>query len=150
MDNGFSIEELTEQVGIPVRTLRYYIAEGLLPGPGSRGKGARYGREHLSRLRAIRRLVEQHVPLAEIRERLAGLGQNEVERLAAGADQPTARAWLESLLHAGVPPPPPPPASPAAETWRRRQLRPGVELMVRSDVEGRYAARIRQIERLFE
>ena len=52
------IEELADLVGVPVRTVRYYIAEGLLPGPGTRGKGTVYGEEHLLRLRLIRLLAD--------------------------------------------------------------------------------------------
>ena len=60
---SFTAEELTERAGVPLRTLRYYISEGLISGPGTRGKGARYTAEHLWRLRAIRRLASDHVPL---------------------------------------------------------------------------------------
>src|SRR5690242_10862011 len=55
-EQTYTIEELAEQVGTPVRTIRFYIAEGLLSGPGTRGKAASYSGEHLLRLRLIRRL----------------------------------------------------------------------------------------------
>lgn len=81
MDSGLGIEELADRTGVSVRTVRYYISQGLLPGPGTRGKGTVYGDEHLARLRLIRRLSEQHVPLAEQRERLAALSLSEIEAL---------------------------------------------------------------------
>lgn len=84
---GLSIEDLAEATEVPIRTIRYYIAEGLLPGPGSRGKLAAYGEEHLARLRLIRRLVERRVPLAELRERLAPLTLDEVRLLLREEDE---------------------------------------------------------------
>jgi DNA-binding transcriptional MerR regulator len=78
-----SIEDLAERAGVPVRTVRYYIGQGLLAGPGTRGRAAVYGDEHLERLRLIRRLAEQHVPLAEQRRRLEGLSLVEVRELLA-------------------------------------------------------------------
>ena len=61
---SLTIDELSEQTPTPLRTVRYYIAENLLPGSGSRGKCARYTEAHLLRLRLIRRLTERRAPLA--------------------------------------------------------------------------------------
>ncbi len=109
-EQRFSIEELAEQVGLSVRTIRYYIAEGLLPGPGARGKAAMYGEEHLLRLRLIRRLSEQHMPLAEMqiflsRLSLAGMRSLLLEEEALRArkgeqsDQDTAaKEYIAGLL----------------------------------------------------
>jgi len=83
----FTIEELAQRVGVPLRTIRYYITEGLLPGPGGRGKAAFYSEEHLLRLRLIRRLVEQRVPLSQIRERLSRLSAEDVRTLVIEQDQ---------------------------------------------------------------
>ncbi len=88
--SGLTIDELAEQAGVPIRTVRYYIAEGLLPGPGTRGKGALYSGEQLSRLLLIRRLTERHMPLAEIREVLAGLGPGEARALLQQEDRRAA------------------------------------------------------------
>ncbi|KAF0845071.1 MerR family transcriptional regulator [Nocardia caishijiensis] len=53
------ISELSERSGIAVATIKYYLREGLLP-PGERTgpNQARYGDEHLRRLRLIRALIE--------------------------------------------------------------------------------------------
>lgn len=83
----FTIEELAERVDIPVRTIRYYISEGLLPGPEGRGKATSYGEEHLQRLHLIRLLVNQHRPLAEIHRLLNQLSLDEVRTLLAEEDQ---------------------------------------------------------------
>jgi DNA-binding transcriptional MerR regulator len=85
--DGLTIEELAATVGVSVRTVRFYIAEGLIPGPGQRGKGSFYGAEHLSKLRLVRRLSEQRLPLAEIRDRLAGLSLAEVGALLEEEDR---------------------------------------------------------------
>lgn len=76
-----SIDELAEQVGVSIRTIRYYISEGLLPGPESRGKSAQYGMEHLVRLRLIRQLVDERLPLRDIRVLLASLDVAGQEKL---------------------------------------------------------------------
>lgn len=80
-EQRFSIEELAEQVDLPVRTIRYYIAEGLVPGPGARGKAAAYGEEHLLRLRLVKRLSRQHIPLSEMQQFLSHLSTAEIRSL---------------------------------------------------------------------
>jgi len=80
-ENHYSIEELAELVNLPVRTIRYYISEGLVAGPGARGKAAVYGQDHLLRLRLIRLLSRQHVPLGEMRNQLTPLSINEIRAL---------------------------------------------------------------------
>lgn len=82
-----TIEELAEQVDIPVRTIRYYITEGLLPGPEGRGKATTYGEDHLQRLRLIRLLSNQRRPLAEIYHLLNQLSLAEVRTLLAEEEQ---------------------------------------------------------------
>lgn len=81
--NQLSLDELAAAGETTPRTVRYYIAEGLLPGPGARGKAARYGPEHLDRLRLIRRLAERHVPLAEQRQLIGGLPDDTARALLA-------------------------------------------------------------------
>src|SRR5438132_3850871 len=76
-----TVEELADRAGVSVRTVRYYISQGLLAGPAARGRNASYTDEHLARLQLIRMLVEQHVPLAEQRQQLAGLSYQQVRAL---------------------------------------------------------------------
>jgi DNA-binding transcriptional MerR regulator len=106
---ALSIEELAERAGVSVRTVRYYISQGLLPGPGSRGKHASYHEDHLARLRLIRRLAERHVPLAEQRERLEQLPAEDLRRLLEEEDRhaevleqarsgPSPRDYVSRLL----------------------------------------------------
>jgi DNA-binding transcriptional MerR regulator len=70
-----------------VRMIRYYTARGLLPRPGSRGRALVYGRRHLLQLVAIKRLQGQGLGLDEIEERLLGISDSDLERLAAVADE---------------------------------------------------------------
>jgi DNA-binding transcriptional MerR regulator len=69
----YSLDELSSEADVTPRTIRYYIAEGLLPPPDSAGRHARYTQEHLDRLRLIARMKEQYLPLKEIRRRLTSL-----------------------------------------------------------------------------
>src|ERR1700759_2913704 len=65
------------------RMVRYYTARGLLPRPGPRGRALVYGRSHLLRLVAIKRMQGEGMSLDEIAERLHALSPAEVESLAA-------------------------------------------------------------------
>lgn len=67
-----SLAELAEAAGIPARTVRFYIARGLLDGPEVAGRGATYTSSHLERLREIRKLQGRGMTLAEIGRELAG------------------------------------------------------------------------------
>jgi DNA-binding transcriptional MerR regulator len=78
----FSLTELADLAGVTPRTVRFYLSQGLLPSPGATGPGVKYGEDHLDRLRLIRRLQREHLPLAEIRSRLSGLDAEEIALLA--------------------------------------------------------------------
>jgi len=73
------IHELAERAGISVRTIRYYIEEGLLPQPSYQGKYSYYTPNYLDRLELIRRLKESYLPLREIREIMTSLSDDEVK-----------------------------------------------------------------------
>lgn len=66
------LAELAERSGVPPRTIRLYITQGLLPGPLRAGRDAAYGEAHLERLRLIREFQSNGLTLAQIRRRLAG------------------------------------------------------------------------------
>jgi DNA-binding transcriptional MerR regulator len=95
-DDTYTIADLARLTGLSVRTIRYYIAQGLIPASGESGPGAHYGRGHLDRLRLTRRLQGQHLPLAEIRQRLAALTDDDVAGLVATA-QPRAEPGTSAL-----------------------------------------------------
>ncbi|WP_329425218.1 MerR family transcriptional regulator [Streptosporangium sp. NBC_01495] len=53
------ISELSAASGVPIPTIKYYLREGLLPaGEQTSATRARYGEEHVRRLRLIRALLE--------------------------------------------------------------------------------------------
>ena len=66
-EDALDLTELADRAGVSIRTVRYYIQQGLLPRPEARGPGAHYKEEHLDRLLLIKRLQKEHLPLAEIR-----------------------------------------------------------------------------------
>jgi DNA-binding transcriptional MerR regulator len=80
-ENDYTLQDLADLAAVTPRTVRYYVAQGLLPSPGKLGPGATYGEGHLARLRLIRRFQRDHLPLAEIRSRLAALDDAMVEEL---------------------------------------------------------------------
>jgi DNA-binding transcriptional MerR regulator len=88
-DERYALTELADLAGVTPRTVRYYLAQGLLPAVGHTGPGAKYDDRHLARLRLVRRLQAEHLPLAEIRRRLDELDDDEIGELA-GSTQPTA------------------------------------------------------------
>jgi hypothetical protein len=60
--DALSLDELEQVSDVPGRQIRELIRIGVLPAPSSRGRGATYGREHLERLRAWRRLRRESPP----------------------------------------------------------------------------------------
>ncbi|OGO29595.1 MAG: hypothetical protein A2136_07755 [Chloroflexi bacterium RBG_16_54_11] len=74
------IHELAERAGVSVRTIRYYIEEGLLPQPKYEGRYSYYKTEFLDRLELIRRLKDSYLPLREIREIMNSLTDEEVHK----------------------------------------------------------------------
>lgn len=77
-----TITQLSALSGLSVRTIRYYLAQGLIPAAGMEGPSSRYPEATLARLRLIARLRDAHLPLAEIRKQLLALSDDEVLALA--------------------------------------------------------------------
>jgi DNA-binding transcriptional MerR regulator len=69
----YTIKELSELTGYPLRTIRYYVQEGLLEPPAGRGRGGFYYDSHLSRLRQIKAWQEKGTRIASIKEYLKGV-----------------------------------------------------------------------------
>jgi DNA-binding transcriptional MerR regulator len=100
---SYTVNELADEAGVTRRTVHYYISQGLLPASGSEGRGTRYGQAHLDRLRLIRELQREHLPLAEIRQRTEHLNDHQVaDLLAAGEALPEPRGsafdYIQSVL----------------------------------------------------
>ena len=108
----YTMSALEAESGVSARTIRYYIAEGLLQPAYGRGPSAVYDADHLLRLKYIQRLKDERLPLNEIRERLNQLTPDDLA-VALKID-------LE----------------PAAETWRRYRLHEDLEITVRDRQPG--------------
>jgi len=145
------------------RTIRYYLAEGLIQPPEEKqGTASVFGYMNLLQLVAVKKLQAEHLPIRKIRELVAGKSEQELETLL-GVGSPSgrksseseAKRYLESLLApsmsqtlgsvavAGTPRPKrmstpraaAPPAQEADQTqsWQRVEIEPGLELHIRSD-----------------
>ncbi len=113
-DDPYSLGDLARLADVTPRTIRYYVAQGLLPSPEAAGPSTRYGEGHLARLRLIKRLQREHLPLAEIRARLEQMPDEEVIATVTSmgaasstpvADRSEALDFVRSLMRdAGVQP----------------------------------------------
>jgi len=166
-DDRYSLTELADLAGVTPRTVRYYLAQGLLPAIGQSGPGSRYGTGHLARLRLIRRLQTEHLPLAEIRRRLDDLDDDDIRDLAGRDAAPppaeSALAYLRTILASPAsttaaerapapyaPMPTPGPAITASRPiersqWDRIVLAPDIELHIRRPLP---RAQTKQVDRL--
>jgi DNA-binding transcriptional MerR regulator len=138
------------------RTIRYYMAEGLIETPGEKqGTASLFGYLNLLQLLTVKKLQAEHLPIRKIRELVAGKSEQELELLlgvgsvAAKKNRETdAKRYLESLLAPEAAPPrsmmmagaaAPPPPSPAPQqvdqsaSWQRIEIEPGLELHIRAD-----------------
>lgn len=96
-DQEHSIAELADLAGVTPRTVRYYISIGLLPAPGQAGPRTVYGHGVLQRLRLIRRLQEDHLPLGEIGTRIAGMDDAAVDSALAADHAAPADSALDYI-----------------------------------------------------
>lgn len=120
----YRLSELAEAAGVTPRTVRYYIAQGLLSSPGRLGAGTRYGREHLDRLHRIRRLQDQGLSLAEIRDRLDPRPAPMLADASWAPLEPGLAMLRATPMAAALPPM-------GRSVWERIALAPDLELHVR-------------------
>lgn len=83
---GFSISELASASGVEARTIRSYVEKGIISGPDSLGRGARYPQDSLDRLRVLQLLrdANRSLTLDQIRMLLQRLGPTALHGLADG------------------------------------------------------------------
>jgi DNA-binding transcriptional MerR regulator len=144
------------------RTIRYYLAEGLIQTPVEKqGTASVFTYLHLLQLLTVKKLQAEHLPIRKIRELVSGKSESELETLLglptqAGrkSRESEAKRYLESLLAPAAPRAPlretgpaPAPGIPLMEmkaaatpeqneqivSWKRMEIEPGLELHVRSD-----------------
>jgi DNA-binding transcriptional MerR regulator len=139
----YTLTELAGLAGVTPRTVRYYIVQGLLPSVGTAGPGAKYGDAQLARLRLIRRLQAEHLTLAAIRQRLAGLDDAAVVSLA---DEPapmppdSALDYIRRLMHRELQQRPSPFPSPASPSPASPSPQPGPSIQPPTRPAGRRAS----------
>ncbi len=85
-ERQYTLQELADSAGVSIRTIRYYIGEGLLPGPEGAGPQSHYTQSHAKRLQAIALLKDRFLPLKEIRRQLTGLDDAAIDRLITDLD----------------------------------------------------------------
>ena len=130
------------------RTIRYYMAEGLIQTPGEKqGTASLFSYLNLLQLLTVKKLQAGHLPIRKIRELVAGKSEQELEMLlgvgsvaAKKSRETDAKRYLESLLAPeSAPPPMQAAAAPAPQmidqsaSWQRVEIEPGLELHIRSD-----------------
>jgi DNA-binding transcriptional MerR regulator len=98
-NEGYLISELARRAKVSVRTIRYYISEGLLPSPEGHGRYSVYDEEYLDRIELIKRLKDAFLPLKEIRRQLETLSKEEIAELLR---QPQAPAGAMNESAGGV------------------------------------------------
>lgn len=85
------------------RTLRYYLAEGLLsPATDKQGTASVFVYLHLLQLLVVKKLQSEHLPIRKIKELVDGRSERDLERLLGLDAKPgtknEALAYLEKLL----------------------------------------------------
>ena len=86
-----TIDQLAQQSGMTVRSIRAHQARGLIPPPELRGRTGYYDQEHLARVRLVQDLQAEGLNLDAIKRLM--------DRTPAGAAA-QALAMRQSLLHA--------------------------------------------------
>src|SRR5579885_1891777 len=107
-----TLSEIAEASSIPARTIRFYIARGLLDGPVKAGRGAEYTAEHVTALERIKRLQQAGHTLSEIVGIVRGSSEDRQPALSPTAWMQYGIAddvivWVKS----------------GASPWRTRQIR---------------------------
>lgn len=118
-DAGFPREKPTTE-----RTVRFYVARGVVRAPYGRGAGSSWGYPHLIELLAVRMSQQAGETLEMIAALRDKAGEDGLERMVADRLGP---AFFRPRL-VRDPVPPPAPAPPLGAEWRRVSLGDGAEL----------------------
>lgn len=71
-----TLDELTNRVGMSVRTVRFYTTRGLVPPPIRRGRSGYYSAEHVARLELVQELQSHGFTLSAIERYVAGIPES--------------------------------------------------------------------------
>ena len=115
---------IAEASELPARTIRFYIARGLVEGPVKSGRGAAYTADHLARLERIKRLQSEGRTLSEIARILSG---------STGESAPLqATPWLQYAIADDVVVW----VKAGASPWRTREIRDAIDRFARHVKKG--------------
>ena len=121
-DPSYSLDELCALTELPPRTVRYYIQLGLVDRPEGETRAARYSRQHLEQLLAIKKWQR------------AGLSLDRIgELLAEGPDAAT--------------PPPKQRGAGTVEVWSHLVVTDGLELQIEPGQAGLTPEQVRALFR---
>ena len=83
---GLTLQELASETGVEPRTIRSYVEKGVIPGPETRGRGARYSRDTLDRLKVLQLLrdANRELSLDQVRVLLHSIGPSQARAIADG------------------------------------------------------------------
>ena len=90
MSASYQLSELCALVDLPIRTVRYYVHQGLVDRPEGETRAARYSERQLEQLSLIKKWTTAGLSLERVRELLAGQDPGAPER-------PRRRGSLEVL-----------------------------------------------------
>lgn len=93
--NDLTVGQMAERAGVPVSTLHYYEAEGLIQSWRTPANHRRYDRRELRRVAIIRIAQTLGIPLAEVGEVLDRVPRDKV--VSASAWAAAAEPWAEAL-----------------------------------------------------
>lgn len=105
------------------RAIRFYVANGLLDHPEGKGTAATYHYKHLLQLLAIKIRQREGQTLDIIKQEIAGIQGDQLEKRVAASLAPALGAGLGSTTQDDVP----------DASWRRVIVADGIELHVRQD-----------------
>jgi len=107
------------------RSIRFYVANGLLERPEGTGTAATYNYRHFLQLLAIKIRQREGVTLETIKQEMKEVTGDSLERRVASSLGAALGATVEMRKHATD--------DDAPATWRRLAVADGVELHVRED-----------------
>ena len=98
----FTLDELACSVGLPRRTVRYYIQIGLLDRPEGLGRGAHYTSNHLTKLLEIRRWQKDGLSLERIRELVDPEKHETLRPLPEPRRKGAVEVWSHVVIDEGI------------------------------------------------
>lgn len=98
-EEHLSIEQVATLVSLPIRTVRYYIQQGLVSRPLGVKRGAFYERRHVEQLLLIRRWSDAGLSLDRIRELIDGAPEDAPPQAVPPG---TVQVWSRVTLADGL------------------------------------------------